>query len=672
MIGIVLGEYIRIPFLEYGLYLCMPILVYLAVRKGKMKFPYFGIVAFVSLLFLGYALVVPYHERQVENSLDYYINKETIEWIGVVQSMPAPKKNIEADIELESIRKDGKWIKANGKIKVYFKRDTTSIDLEYGDKIIASSIINTVQESPNPKSFNYAKYLRHQGIHHTTFVKEETSKLLDQNQGNPIWGWSYATRKKALTSLKKYLTSTNEFAVGSALILGYKDEITEEVQDAYSRTGAMHVLAVSGLHVGILFLFVSFIFNFYKGRNPIFPWIKLFVSLLLIWGFALITGASPSVLRAATMFSFVAVGDTLDRNKNIYNTLAASAFLLLCVNPYFIFSPGFQLSYLAVIGIVFFQPIIYKSWYVKNKLGNYIWQLMSVSLAAQIATIPISLYYFHQFPSYFLLSGLVVIPAASLIMVSGIAMILVNAFPALEFISSLLGDILYWVIWLVNAIIFFIGKLPFNLIENIYISFHEMILGYIVTGLLMVWFSTEKTKYLQYAIIVLAFIAASYATRNIYHQSKEEIVFYNTKGTVIDFLHQGKRTTFTTEDIIDKNENFAANGYRVATGYSKESEEGISLKNSFLQIGDKRFYILSENYYDILSMNQMDIDGIIIQNNPFINFAALTEEFNFDFIIADGSNYEKNVAKWRAAFDTSHTSDIPFYFTKEKAIILQN
>ena len=670
IMGILLGEFMPINGIAYGLFVAVPALLYFAFKKDRnLKLP-FGILAFLCLFLIGHLLVEWQDISKNEDHFHQQLDEEEITWTGIVTSMPLLKKNVETEIRLESIQKDGKWIKVSGNLKAYFKKDAENIHFEYGDRIVAESRIRKMKSTTNPKSFDYANYLKHLQIYHTSYVNEDHSILLDKGHGMAIFNWSYSLRNHALKVLKKHLKSENSRAVGFALILGYKEEMTEEVQAAYSNTGATHVLAVSGLHVGILFLIVKFFFGFIRRKNKYIPWIKLAISLFIIWGFTLITGASPSVLRAATMFTFVAIGDVMDRNKNIYNTLAASAFLLLCFNPYFLFSPGFQLSYLAVIGIVFFQPLIYKSWYVKNKLGNYIWTLMSVSLAAQIATIPISLYYFHQFPTYFLLSGLVVIPAASIIMAVGLGTLLLSAVPYTSYITSFLGDILYWVIWFVNSIIFFLGKMPFNTIGNISISFFEMILGYIIVGLLMLWLSKDHKRYLFYALWALVLMGLVHSARQINNKNKEEIVFYDTNGTIIDYINKGKRITYKSDKITEKNEFYATEGYRVDAGFYEESKNDFFEKSNFIQIGDKRFFILSEDYWDLQSKRSIAVDGIIIQNNPYVNFDKLVEEFDFQFIIADGSNYENNVEKWRGyAADTN--KDFEFYYTKEKAVIIE-
>ena len=250
-------------------------------------------------------------------------------------------------------------------------------------------------------------------------------------------------RDKLLNILKENGLKNNELAVASALILGYKDDLGEELKHSYSSAGATHVLAVSGLHVGIIFLVLNFLLNI-LDKNDRFKISKAILLICFLWAYATITGLSPSVVRAATMFSFVTIGKSFGKSSSIYNTLCASAFVLLVYNPYLIMEVGFQLSYLAVVGIVYFQSIIYKWIYVKNKFLKYIWMITSVSIAAQLTTFPLGLLYLHQSPTYLFASNLFVIPGAMLIIGLGILLFITSWIPL---ISGGIGWLLAKFIW---------------------------------------------------------------------------------------------------------------------------------------------------------------------------------------------------------------------------------
>ncbi len=642
MLGIIIGEFYPIPFLEFGIAILLIPFIFSFFKEIKRGGWFFGITVYLLLFILGHSLVQLKDERNKKDYFEQFLTQDKNEIIGLVNSMPTPGNPLRVNLKIESIKTENQWEKASGNLSLNIKLDTLATQLEYGDRIILSSWINSIPQPNNPEAFDYSRYQHFQNIHYNSYLKEGSWKILEKNKGSPFYYYSYKLRKKAIKVLKKHLITSNEFAVGSALLLGYKDEITDEVKLAYSGTGAMHVLAVSGLHVGILFAIIQFIFALFKRQDKKFKTIELTLSLLLIWGFAFITGASPSVLRAATMFSFLAIGNFLSRNNNTYNTLASSAFFILLLNPYLLFNPGFQLSYLAVIGIVFFHPLIHKSWYVENRFGKYIWEMTSVSIAAQITTLPISLYYFDQFPSYFIFSGLIVIPAAGLIMKLGMILLLLQTF--IPFLASFIGFILNKIIWIMNALIFILEKAPYSLVEHIHFSFGQMVFSYIAIAFLAIWLKKDIKKFLWVFLAILGFILSIQSIRKLVHQDREEIVFYDTKGHLIDYFENGKRITIKNEELTEKSEDFAAKGYRTFSNHSEELEsEKYFINGSFLQIADKKFYLLDENYYDLRSMNKIQVNGIIIQNNVFVNLAALSEEFDFDFILVDGSNKKSKV-----------------------------
>ncbi len=645
--------------IHIALFFLLPLVSSFFFSKRKTTF-LFGLATSFFLFIFGHAVVQLHEERNQDDFFATYLGDEKNEIIGVLNSMPSPGETIRATLKVEAIKHEGKWKKASGSLAFNVKEDTLSQFLEYGDRLILSSWINPTKGATNPKAFNYGKFLHYQNIHHSTYANGKNWKLLEKDQGHSFFKISYGLRKKAISILKKHLHSPNEFAVGSALLLGYKDEITEDVQLAYSGTGAMHVLAVSGLHVGILFGIIQIFFSFFKTKDRKLKSVQLILSLAVIWGFAVLTGASPSVLRASTMFSFLVIGNFLERNNNIYNTLAASAFFLLLIDPYLLFHPGFQLSYLAVVGIVFFHGWIKKSWYVENKIGQYIWNLICVSLAAQITTLPISLMYFDQFPTYFILSGLVVIPAAGLVMYLGLLLLLMEmVIPA---IASFIGIVLYWIIWTMNSMIFLLENLPFSLIEHIHYPLTDTLLSYFLVGLVMTWLVKDNKKILWGALITILLIFSIRSIRKITKKENHEIVFYHTKGQLIDYFHQGKRITFKSDDLSDKQERNAAKNYRTFSHtYSENPEEDFYYKNgSFLEVGDKRFYFLNEDYYDLLSSHRLKVDGLILQNNIFVNFEVLSTEFDFDFIIADGSNKRSKIEFFKKKCDNN---DIPFHQT---------
>ncbi|MBA4323416.1 MAG: competence protein, partial [Odoribacter sp.] len=341
------------------------------------------------------------------------------EVVADISEPPVEKENtFKLVVEVRNIKDSTTWKEVSGKAIIYLQKDSFSSGLHYGDRLFISSDFSEVRSPQNPSEFNYKKYLSNRFVYHQSYVKSGKWKLVSRDHGNIFMTAAINIRNLFLGIFRDNKITGREYAVSSALILGYTDKIDPELMKDYSNVGVIHILSVSGMHVGVIFLVLNYLlFFFEKFRHG--KIIKTIILLLLIWLYAMITGLSPAVLRAAAMFSFIAAGRSFNRQVNIFNSLAASAFLLLMINPFFLADVGFQLSYLAVVGIIIIQPFLSSLWYPGNWFLKQAWGITVVSVAAQIATFPLSIMYFHQFPNYFLVSNLIVIPFSNFIIYSG-------------------------------------------------------------------------------------------------------------------------------------------------------------------------------------------------------------------------------------------------------------
>ncbi|MBN1820838.1 MAG: ComEC/Rec2 family competence protein, partial [Prolixibacteraceae bacterium] len=376
-----------------------------------------------------------------------------------------------------------------------------------------------------------------------------------------------------------------------ALTLGYKDALDPETKEVYSSCGAMHVLAVSGLHVGIIYLAINFLIGFLK-RLKTGRYLFIIITITILWFYALLTGLSPSVLRSALMFSVLITGENLRRPVNIYNSLAVSAFILLFFNPNLIFETGFQLSYSAVAGIVFFQPKINNLFNPGNFVLKYSWSLFSVSLAAQLSTFPLTIYYFHQFPFYFWLSNFIVIPGAFLLIFLSIAIITTSPLPI---ISSLFANAISFIL---DSVYFFlerIKELPLAVIQYIHIDKIQFILLYSIIGFLVLFISKKKVKYLHMIIGSIIMVLSI----NIVHKynciRQNKIIIYNTGNT--QFLH-----------LIDARKNYII--------YNDESQ----LENYDFKIAENTITLNHLGKPMLLKTDSIYSDNILYLNKPFLSF----------------------------------------------------
>ncbi|MGB1039940.1 MAG: ComEC/Rec2 family competence protein [Flavobacteriales bacterium] len=436
----------------------------------------------------------------------------------------------------------------SGKFLAYFKKDSL-LDLKYGDEIIIKNKLREIEEKRNPNQFDYKNYLNLNQINYQVFLDTSDWVHTGSNTANHIIAFSQKMRKKLYNYLKENGVVDDQLKVASALLLGYRENLDKDLVKSYSSAGAMHVLAVSGLHVGILYILLSRLLNFFKGLRKR----KYLVALILIsflWFYALMTGLSASVMRASTMFSFIIIGDKLlNRSTSIYNTLAISAIILLVINPFMIYQVGFQLSYAAVIGIVYLQPKLNRLFFFKNIILKNIWAITCVSIAAQIATFPLSLHYFHQFPVYFFVSNLIVIPSAILIFYLGIALFVTAPFGGL---SLVIGKLMNGIIWVLNHAIFITQDIPYSLIEEIELSIFEtyLLYGIIISFLVTLYYRKIKFVYLSFSLLVL-FVGLNLVSQ--YNSTQQEyFTFYSiNKKTALEYT-KGKTTYFISNKELQE------------------------------------------------------------------------------------------------------------------------
>ena len=497
-------------------------------------------------LFLGGIVIVIFNtDYNYKDHYKYQDHKGAIYHVEISSPIHIKPRSIQCEVEIKKMIYKDKSVKTCGKGIVYFEKSYSSLNLLPGDMVQLNANWNTVKKSSNPGQFNYKLFLRFHQIYDQMYVNKENWNLISRNNYS-IFNISNRCRNYFLDLFKRAGMKDQEFAVATALTLGYKDEISNEIKHAYSSAGAMHVLAVSGLHVGIIYMiFNSFLSIFLRYRKT--NVIKTIIILLLLWSYALITGLSPSVLRATTMLSFIIIGRASNRDSNIYNSLAASAFFLLIIDPYLIMQVGFQLSYIAVVGILFFQPRLYNKIKFKNKILDYIWIITAVSLAAQLVTFPLGLLYFHQFPTYFMISNLLVIPAAYIMLLLGVLLLLSSVYLP---ISALFGWAINLIVGFINDAVMYIDNLPFSLIEGISISIKETYLIYLIIISISIGFTLRRFKWVNYGLIMLMFLFSFDIYEDQILKNKKQIVIYDVKGNeAIDFI-VGKEHLFLTEDKL--------------------------------------------------------------------------------------------------------------------------
>lgn len=428
------------------------------------------------------------------------------------------------------------------KVLTYVEKDSSIQALAAGTVIVFKARLQPLAERVNPFAFDYGAYMAKRNVHLRTYIPAASLHVLgqlDRPRFN-LLDWQASLIK----AVRDSQLPDEVQGLMIALMLGDKRELSVDQRDAFAQAGVMHVLAVSGLHVGIIYLMLSTLF-FFLTHHRWSRWLRVLLLFLSLWLFAGITGFSPSVTRAATMFSFIVLGEAMSRKGGVFHALLGSALLLLCFEPGLLLEVGFQLSYVAVFGIVALQPMVY-AWFGKSRwwLVDKVWALTSVSLAAQVATFPLALYYFHQFPLYFLLSNLMVIPIASALLPAGIAYLLLNQ---VSLIGSLLAEAIAFLGVYMNDGVSWIKALPFAALDGFYIQLHELYLLYMGIMLLVYYLITKRSFWLGMTLVSSILLIASATFSYWSTLNSKELWFYrSTQGDVLSFVHGERVHTIAT------------------------------------------------------------------------------------------------------------------------------
>ncbi|MCF6347400.1 MAG: ComEC family competence protein [Flavobacteriaceae bacterium] len=635
--------------------LCVLAITYYSARKKIIQNSLFTIITFLSFIFIGVASVTFGSAFNKKNNYTSHLsdtdNTSILIIDKVLKSNLYYNKYFAKVVTLNSE-------KTQGKILLNVAKDSIVKKLNVDDKIVISHRFDSIKRPLNPYQFNYKNYLVKQQVHHQISLKN-TEYLLLKNDNHSLKGWAFFVRKKINTALKKHGFKGDELAIINALLLGQRQEISKDIIQNYQNAGAVHILAVSGLHVGIILLMLTFLLKpLEKLKHGTF--IKLVLIIILLWTFAIVAGLSASIVRSVTMFTAIAVAITLKQSKNIYKTLIISIFFLLLFNPNYLFDVGFQLSYLAVFFIVWTQPMLYKLWKPKLKIVDYFWQLLTVSVAAQLGVLPLSLFYFHQFPGLFFVANLLIIPFLGIILGLGIlviALALLNILP--NFISKFYENI----ISLLNLTVEWVGNQESFLFQNISFTITSVILYFFIVVLFFKWIEAKKPIYIRFALIaIVGFQLNLIAEKYISNTNREFVIFNKTRQSMLGLQKEGKLQLYHTLDSAYIMSDYAIKAYLIGSKteiISKNQPKNVyALNNKKVLVIDSLGVYSTSNFFP---------NYILLRESPNINLERLIKTLKPELIIADASNYKSHILRWQK---TCKIYNIKFHYTvKDGAFI---
>ncbi|MFK5959402.1 MAG: ComEC/Rec2 family competence protein [Lutibacter sp.] len=661
IIGIIIGKHFYFqPILLVLIVSFLMLFLSIAYFKAKKQFQsslVFTLLFFLISFFIGVSSITYKNQlnrqEHYSNCSEFKLNKQVSILIKIQKVL---KSNLYYNkYEAEVLQLNNK--KSIGKILVNIKKDSIQKSLKVDDNLVVKTQFKTINKPLNPFGFNYKKYLQNQQIYHQINLNK-SQFLIIENTKITIKGISSKIRSKINQALKNNGFKNDELAVINALLLGQRNSITNNLLESYVGAGAVHILAVSGLHVGIILLLLTVFFkplhNFKNGKL-----IAVIFIVCLLWVYAIIAGLSASVVRAVTMFTALTIGMQLIQRSNIYNTLIISMFFLLLFHPFYLFEVGFQLSYLAVFSIVWIQPKLYNLWNPKFWLLTKFWQLLTVSLAAQLGVLPLSLFYFHQFPGLFFLSNLVIIPFLGIILIAGIFVITLAMF---DILPAFFGEAYILIIQQMNTFVDWISNQESFLIENISFSLFLMLAVYLFIFTSLKW--VEKKLFYRFIIALISFvlIQSVFIFEKYKMQTTNEFIVFNKSKSSIIAEKVGDSLLLNLPDSLLLN-GYILKSYLIGTGLSKKYQDHRN-KNLFKFKNEVILVVDSLGFYQFKTMKP---SMVIIENSPKINIDRLLKMLQPKIIIADGSNYKNSVARWK---QTCIQNKTPFYSTTQKGAFI--
>lgn len=654
----------------------------LAHQKSRI-IPLFGLVL------LAFIFLVGVYRGSVFKNIAHTKLTDQGYVVGKILKPPKVFDNfVKTDLEIVAVKTENGFEQSEGQSLLMLENDSLACALKKGDYIQFEPNFKEIESQNNPETFNYKRYLFFHLISQQTYLKSNHWNLIEHQKHWFDIDQISTLRQYLLSQYKKYGIEDQELAVLSALTLGYKNDLDYSIQKSYAASGAIHVLAVSGLHVGIVYVIISYLLKFVlKFKKS--QWVRFGFTLIFIWFFALLTGATPSVLRASLMFSFMALGQAIDRKNSTFNSIFASAFFLLLYNPFLLFDLSFQLSYSAVISIVYFQPLIYNLIPEYNSISKWIWGLISVSLAAQIGTVPITLFYFHQFPNYFLLSNFIVIPGAIILIWGSVLFFMVSGF---EFFGKWIAFALDHIISFQNYLIQQIESWPFALSQNLYIDTIQLsILVFILLIIMQLIYKPKFSIALILGLSILLF--SSYTNYQFYQNQKQrKLIVYQIKGqSAINFIDGKDNILLSSLNVQSKQKDYVLKQNWMSLGLENEKHlpmKNLSqrytltniiksdnphyfAKNNFIQFYNQRILVIQDK--SILSQfkpHQLSVDYVIVAKNTRIDLSELKLYFKFKQVIIDSSHSPRNIQYWKT--QKAIYPSVPVYIVGEQGAFIRD
>ena len=647
LLGIVIGFATLVQYqtvlLIFGVCLALWGVTFLVQHFKVIQTVYLSIITYITFIVLG-VLTVVFHTETNHGS--HYVNHiplndEALIRIHVYKKLKASKYNNKFLAEVMTVNS----LKTSGKLLINVD---TLLHVAIDDMLYTKGVLMNYAPPKNPYQFDYGRYMKNQQVYKQMYVTSaNTFKLTSKKT---VFGYAETIRNKINSTLNKHNISDENLSIINALLLGQRQEVTKATYKSFINSGAVHILAISGLHIGLLLLVLRAFFKpiTYLKHGKVIASLAI---IFLLWIYAFITGFSPSVVRAVIMFSLITIAMYANRITNTYNVLTISAFLLLLYNPFYVHEIGFQLSYLAVFAIVWIKPVFDKFWTPKNYVLKKFFDVFSVSVAAQLGILPVALFYFHQFPGLFFITNLVIIPLLGFLLCLGLACLVFGYF---GHIPSLMFEVFNGSISLLLQFVQFISSKEDFVFTNISFNRVSMLACYllIISGVLL----CKKFTYRRVVFLLIGVISVQAAVlynSSVYGEKQAFIVFNQYNATLLG-VKKGNEFVYAVKGEYSK---LPVTTYLTNEFIKKIRQE--SLQNVYV-FHDKRILIIDER---AVCLGDFNPDLVLLTASPKVNLERLIRDIRPKQVIATTNNYKSYVDRWR---ETCASKSIVFYAISEK------
>lgn len=616
----------------------------------------------LNLLIVSIGYVLPFI-TSVENSKKWYQPKShnyENALVRINSEVETKPKTFKAIVEIKQLLNENSSIETKGEAIIYFQKNEKSKQLKEGNWLVVNNNFKPIQNTNNPGSFNYANYCHQKNIYESAYLREHEFQSTNKNTKTltTIFNrWNFNTRQ----ILNEYITDSSAKGIAEALLIGYRKNVDDDVWQTYSNTGIVHVIAISGMHMAMIYgsmIWLLFRIPFFKRKK-----LGAFViAILTMWLFACLTGLPPSVTRSAIMFTFIGVGEIIDRKMSIYNNLAASAFCLLCYNPFWLVDVGFQLSYTAVLSMLIFFEKFYQLKYYSNYWLDKTWAMIAGTLSAQVLTLPIIIYYFHQFPLLFLVSNLIAIPGTFIILYGEIGLILISWIKPL---AILLGIAVSKTIVLLNFLVLKISQLPFVSWTGIQLNIWQVSILFLSIAFLGIYIYYKKATMLISSFVAMSlFMILLFFARLENLQQQKLIVFSLPKQTALGFVN-GNQIYFTNNSISKGDDKFTFTPSKIFFQANETSTQFVTKEITdaiqFYSMANKKVAVV--NSLKVSTTEQIEIDYLILSQKCIATKDWINNNFKTKQLIVDNS-----IPFWKMNELKENLKDVnaPIYYVSEQ------